>query len=746
MKKILFLLAFASIFSAFGQSGKLQKADNYFSKLAYSYASSIYEELLGSEVESPEMVGKLAVCYYNLNQMSLAQSSFAKMIQTPAATKEHVFLYAHALKQNGKYAESDTWMTKFNDLSASDKRAISFITNPSYLDQIEKQGTHFTISNLASNSPVADFGGYPGNINGTAYFVSSRKKSIPIQNEWSWDSKRFLDLYAASIDQNKDFQSIELITKKVNTRFHEGPLCFSPDGKKVYFTRNNISKGKAKKDQKGIQNLKLYTAEIGVDGKWLNEKELPFNSKDFSVGHPTLSADGKTLYFASDMPGGYGGADLYSVTIKPDGTFDVPKNLGSQFNTEGQEMFPWLNSDGYIFFSSNGHVGLGGLDIFVMIPNKKGEFDKLMNVGMPVNGQNDDFAFAMNSDNLTGYFSSNRPGGKGDDDIYSYLLTKPFKINFSLSGTVTDNRSSEIIPGALIELKDIDGNIIASTIADENGHYNFDLEPEMDYKIEVSKDDYFDNSGKISTVDKDQSSSAINLDLALEKDPGLSLYCLITDKGSGLPLDSVSLKITDEKTGAEFLVVITPETGDVLKAIADKKIGDALNYKIEINREGYLSKTVNYIAKIEKPGVIEVQENIDLTMTKMDIGMDLSKLIDIKPIYFDLGKYVIRPDAALELDKIVKIMNEYPSMVVELGSHTDCRGSIASNATLSDNRAKASASYIQARIANPERIYGKGYGESKLITNCPCEGTVKSTCPETEHQKNRRTEFLIIKM
>lgn len=746
MKKILFILSLIYSFSAFSQSGKLQKADNYFSKLAYSYASTIYEELVGSDVESPEMLGNLAICYYNLNQMLLAETSFAKMIQTPAATKEHVFLYAHALKQNGKYTESDTWMTKFNDLSATDKRAISFIGNQNYLDQIEKEGSHFSISNLASNSPVADFGGYPGSTNGTSYFVSSRKKSIPIQNEWSWDSKRFLDLYCASIDQNKDFQSIELITKKVNTRFHEGPLCFTSDGKTVYFTRNNISKGKAKKDQKGIQNLKLYIAEIGSDGKWINEREFPFNSKDYSVGHPTLSADGRTLYFASDMPGGYGGADLYSVSIKSDGTFDVPKNLGSKFNTEGQEMFPWLNSEGYLFFSSNGHVGLGGLDIFVMIPNKKGEFDKLMNVGMPVNSQNDDFAFTMNNDNLTGYFSSNRQGGKGDDDIYSYTLTKPFKINFTLSGTVTDNKSSEILPGALITLKDLDGNIIASTTADDNGNYSFDLEPEMDYKIEVSKDDYFDNSGSISTINKDQSSSEMKLDLALDKDPGLSLHCLITDKTSGIPLDNVSLKITDEKTGEEFLVAITSETGDVLKAIFDKKLGDAVNYKIEISREGYLSKTVNYIATIDKPGIIEVHEAIDLSLNKPDVGMDLSKLIDIKPIYFDLGKYAIRPDAALELDKIVKIMNEYPTMVVELGSHTDCRGSVASNATLSDNRAKASASYIQARITNPERIYGKGYGESKLITNCPCEGTVKSTCPESEHQKNRRTEFLIIKM
>jgi outer membrane protein OmpA-like peptidoglycan-associated protein len=746
MKKLLFLIGIIASLNTFGQSGKLQKADNYFAKLAYSYASTIYEELLGSEVESPEMLGKLAICYYNLNKMDLAEVSFAKMIQTPAVTKEHIFLYAHALKQNGKYDESDSWMNKFNDLSASDKRAISFISNPSYLDQIEKQGAHFTISNLASNSPVADFGGYPGTIAGTAFFVSSRKKSIPIQNEWSWDSKRFLDLYSASIDQNKDFQSIEPITKKVNTRFHEGPLCFTNDGKTVYFTRNNISKVSAKKDQKGIQNLKLYCADISADGKWINERELPFNSKDYSVGHPTLSADGKTLYFVSDMPGGYGGADLYSVNIKPDGSFDFPKNLGGQFNTEGHEMFPWMNNEGYLFFSSNGHIGLGGLDIFVMIPNKNGEFDKLMNVGMPVNGQNDDFAFTMNSDNLTGYFSSNRSEGKGGDDIYSYTLIKPFKINFTLSGTVTDNNTSEILPGALIELKDKDGNIIAFTNADDKGNYFFELEPEMEYQIAVSKDDYFDNSGMISTLNKDESASEMYLDLALEKDPGLTLHCLITDQKSGLPLDQVYLTITDEITGNKFLEVVTETSGDALKAIFDKKIGDDVKYTIEISREGYLSKTVNYIAKIEKPGVIEVQEAIDLSMTKMDVGMDLSKLIDIKPIYFDLGKYAIRPDAALELDKIVKIMNEYPSMVVELGSHTDCRGSIASNATLSDNRAKASASYIQARITNPERIYGKGYGESKLITNCPCEGTVKSTCPESEHQKNRRTEFLIIKM
>jgi len=746
MKISITILSLFFSLGVFAQSGKLKKADNYYVKLAYAYASTIYEELIGSEVESPEMNGKLAMCYYNLNQMAKAESSFSKMIQTPAATPEYIFYYAHTLKQNGKYAESDLWMNKFHEASKSDVRGVSFINNQSYLDKIEKEGAHFSITHLNSNSTAADFGGYASSINGQFFFVSSRRKTVAIQNEWSWDSKRFLDLYAATVDQNKDFQNIELITKKVNTRFHEGPICFSPDGKVVYFTRNNISKGKLKKDNKGIQNLKLYKATVGADGKWLNETELPFNSKDYSVGHPTLSTDGKTLYFASDMPGGFGGADLYQVTVNNDGSFGKPVNLGKEFNTEGQEMFPWMNTEGFLFFSSNGHIGLGGLDVFVMIPSKKGGFEKLVNAGKPLNSQNDDFAFSMNSDNLTGYFSSNRAGGKGDDDIYSFTLIKPFKINFTLSGAVTDNRTNAILPGALVELKDKDGNVIASTNADENGNYSFELEPEMDYVIAVSKDDYFNNSATISTVGRDQESANIEKDLALEKDPGLALHCLVTDKKSGLPLDQVYLSITDNVTGNKFVEVITEASGDVLKAIVDKKIGENVNYTISISKEGYLSKTVNFASKIDKPGVIEVHETIDLSLSKPDVGMDLSKLIDIKPIYFDLGKYAIRPDAALELDKIVKIMNEYPTMVVELGSHTDCRGSIASNATLSDNRAKASAGYIKARITNPDRIYGKGYGESKLITNCPCEGTVRSTCPESEHQKNRRTEFLIIKM
>jgi len=744
--RILVVSFLVATMTVVGQSGKLKKADNYFQKLSYSYASLLYEELLGSEMDSPKMKSNLAICYYNTGEMKKSEETFSQMINTDVATREDFFYYAQALKQNGKYVDSDLWMEKFNKLAANDARGLSFVNNPTYLEKIEKQGIHFTINNLNCNTPSADFGGYPSTVSKDAYFVSSRRKRVFVQNEWSWNSKRFLDLYKSTIASSSELENVELITKKVNTRFHEGPMCFSPDGKYVYYTRNNIAKGSKRKDQKGIQNLKLYRSTVDSKGNWIKEEVLNFNSKDYSVGHPSVTADGKTLYFASDMPGGFGGADLYKVALNADGSYGKPENLGKLFNTEGQEMFPWMSNDGHLFFSSNGHIGLGGLDIFVMLPNKTGGFDKLMNVGKPVNGQHDDFAFTMNKDNKTGYFSSNREGGKGDDDIYSYVLTKPFKQNLIVEGIVADVQTKEILPGSTIYLKDDKGNVLTTTIADDKGAYSFELEPDKNYMVSASKEKYFEDLANFNTVNLNPDVETIKQDLDLEKDPGLALYCLVTDAKSSAPLEGVKLTIIDKTNGQEFLSTTTTENGDAKKGIADKKINDQITYTIKLEKEGYLTKTVVFSQRIVKPGIINVHEDLDLTMDKLEVGIDLATIIDIKPIYFDLGKYNIRKDAALELDKIVKVMNDYPTMQIELGSHTDCRSSYAFNEKLSDNRAKASAAYIKARIKNPERIYGKGYGEYKLKVDCPCEGAVKSTCTEAEHQQNRRTEFVIIKM
>ena len=430
-----------------------------------------------------------------------------------------------------------------------------------------------------------------------------------------------------------------------------------------------------------------------------------------------------------------------------DGTFGKAENLGAKFNTEGQEMFPWINSKGELFFASNGHIGLGGLDVFIMSVSKNGSFDKLLNVGLPVNSQHDDFAFTMNSDNITGYFSSNRTGGKGDDDIYSYVLTKPFQQQLVVKSIVKDETTGEILPGATVKLVNSKGEVIASAITDEFGGVQFDVEPGEEYTIAVSGvDKYNVKQLAVSTKNLDSDITQVNGNVSLVKEASFSLYCLVTDAKSNLPLEDVKITITNSVTQNEFINRLTPKTGDVEKEIPDVAINDQLSYTIRLEKQGYLTKVVTFNYQLVQTGKINVHETLDLTMDKVDVGLDLTTIIDINPIYFDLGKFTIRADAAIELDKIVKVMNENPGMQIELGSHTDCRGSIASNEKLSDNRAKASADYIKQRISNPERINGKGFGESRLKVDCPCEGSVKSTCSEDEHQQNRRTEFVILKM
>ena len=727
-------------FSSFSQSGKLKKANTYYEKLSYKLAIDNYTDLLNSDLANAELKSKLAHSYYNLNDLINAEKYYAEALKIGNISNEHYFYYAQTLKQLGKYAESDKFMNVFYEKSNSDKRAISFANNRSYLDKIQKEGIHFTISEVQFNSTESDFGGYQFQKMNEVYFISSRRNTL-IKNNWMWNGGKFLDLFIVKNEKN----SLPKLISKISTTFHEGPICFNPDETLVYYTRNNISKGKNRRDQNGIQNLKLYSAKVDASGKWIDEVETSLNSKDYSIGHPAISNNGKTIYFASDMPGGFGGADLYMADLNSDGSIGKPINLGKDVNTEAQEMFPWISPDGLLFFSSNGHIGLGGLDVFVMSIEKDGKtFGNLTNVGKPVNSQNDDFAMTFNKDGKTGYFSSNRAGGKGDDDIYSFQLAKPFVFKIELKGTVLDQNSKQILAGSTVNLMDSKGNVIATVVSDDKGNFNFDVLPNMDYTIVAQNKDYTENKISINTTTP--SGNSMKADIELVKTPQIGLIGAINDNKTGQLIDGVSVKITDNTTGEIIFEGLTSAKGDFVKELTKNKVNDQLNYKITLSKQGYLTKTVDFKHKIEKPGLVNLNEKLDVSLGKVEIGADLANLIDIKPIYFDLGKFAIRKDASIELDKIVKVMNEYPTMQIELGSHTDCRSSMASNMKLSDNRAKASAEYIKKRISNPQRIYGKGYGESRLKINCPCEGTVKSNCSEEEHQKNRRTEFIIIKM
>lgn len=726
------ILAISLTLAVVGQGGKLKKADNYFERLSYAYAAEMYEQVLGSEFDSPAMQGRLAFSYFKMGETQKSIDTYAGMINSSQATVEDYYNYAYVLKLVGKYSESDKWMNKYATDASTDKRSQLYLANKNYKSKIEDMAPFFAIKNWDLNSKHSDFGGYYSLAMDEVYFVTARRNRAFVKNEWAWDANRFLDLFKVEVNQENEFGKPKQVSK-LNTKFHEGPMAFSPDGKYVYYTRNNVASGKKRRDGDKIQNLKLYYAEINEKGKYIKEKEFPYNSKEYSVGHPTITADGKTMYLVSDMSGGFGGADLYKVELKENGEFGEMINLGAEINTEGQEMFPFIDAEGRLFFSTNGHPGLGGLDVFVAILTEEGVVQNIHNLGLPINSKGDDFAFTMSKDFKKGFISSNREGGQGGDDIYLVESIRPLTFGVTIKGK-TKNKEGEMIPFASVDLKDEDGNVIATVTSNENGEYSFAAEYKKNYALTGNKEEYFEGNNKANTFTDE---NVVYVDVVLEKDPGISLLVIITDAKTGAFLEAVQVSLTDnllDRTRND----LTPASGELIQPLYSKRIDDRGSYNIVLQKEGYFTKTVTHNIHFTEPGQYRIEEALDPMVE------DLAEMIQINPINFDLNKYNIRPDAAIELDKIVEIMNKYPNMIIELGAHTDCRASKAYNMRLSDNRAKASAEYIRKGITDPDRIYGKGYGESRLLNHCECEGTKIVPCSEEEHAVNRRTEFRVI--
>ena len=736
-----FLIIAGFTLTAFSQSVKLKKADKLYDLLAYKSAADTYEELVAKNQATDHVYKRMADCYNKIGYYEKAEKSYKVLYDQNKLDPEETYAYSQILKANGKDSLAELVLDKFNNIKSTDSRAKEFISKKTEFYKIKNSPPFFTVRAIQGNSVEADFSAtyYKNKV----VFVSNRVHSLQNVRLHSLNDKPFLDLFIANNDSFQNFTQIQKFDASINSKFHEGPSCFTKDGNTIYFTRNNYFKGKYRKSKSGINMLELFKS-TNKNGKWVTEK-LSIDNDEYSVGHPTLSADEKTLYFASDMPGGKGGTDIWKCTINADGSLGTPENLGDIVNTEGNELFPFMSNDGTLFFSSNGHLGFGELDVFAALIEKDNTFNKVMNLGVQVNSGKDDFGFILDKDNKFGYLSSNRDGGLGDDDIYAISAIRPLKQNYIVKGIAYEKGTNQPLINTKIEFKDKSGNIISTITTDATGKYQFEVEQSKEYAIEGSKETYFNGSNAFNTNEMGDKNELVK-DVYLEKDPGFSLYALITDAKSKNPLENVKVKIIDLITNTPFAEFTTPGTGDFNKALQNIKLGDKLSFSIQLERKGYLNKSVTFNKTINQRGQVKIHEEMDLTMNKLEVGADLAKMIDIKPIYFDLGKYNIRPDAAVELEKIVKVMNEYPTMFIELGSHTDCRSSYESNMKLSDNRAKSSAEYIKQKITNPERISGKGYGETKLINGCACEGAVKSKCTEAEHQANRRTEFIILKI
>lgn len=650
-KKILYAIMLSFFFfKAAAQQALLDKAEKEYNNYAYADAIEIYEKLAAKGVEDQKMFQRLGNAYYFNAELPKAAIWYDRLFAVnPQQEPEYLYRYSQSLKSAGDYAKADKVLEDFNKKSNTDSRGILFQYNRNYLEQIKMNSGRFEIAAAQINSESSEFGS--AFLDNSLVFSSARRIENKEGKTFKWTNKNFTNLYIAPINANGNTGSPVLLNKEINSKFNESTPVFTKDGKTMYFTRNNYLDGRRGKDDKKITLLKLYKASL-IDGKWTNIVELPFNSDKYSTAHPALSLDEKKLYFASDMPGTFGQSDLFSVLINADGSYGRPENLGPQINTEGRETFPFISADNELYFATDGRPGLGGLDIVVSKINEKGIFDEVQNIGEPVNTKYDDFAFIINSSTRRGYFSSNRKGGMGSDDIYSFTETRKLVCERTLAGAILDIRTNEPIEGASVTLRDENNQVIGTAETDKSGNYSFKVNCGKKYSVRVERKMY--------------------------------------------PLKESAIVIASA-----------------------------------------LSNKLDFALEKEKIAAIAIPE-----IKAVKVGTDLAKTLNISMIYFDLGKWNITDQAAAELEKIAVVMQEYPSMKIDIRSHTDSRSSAKSNMVLSDKRAKSIMAWLIAKGIAVDRLKGKGYGESRLLNRC--KDGIK--CSEEEHLRNRRSEFLILSM
>ncbi len=706
MKKLLVIIFVFSIQFINAQDQELIRAKKFFDRTYYSQAVILYQKL-ADERPSQEVIKNLADSYFYTNDLVKAQRYYRLLVKNYNSNldREYYFRYAQTLKATNSYDDANEALKEYYAKSSNTEDLANFEKDLKTLENVTAIGKRFEIKNLALNTPNSEFGAVE--YNGNLVFAGVKLKPGLFDKKFKWDNAAYLNLVTVPLKNINSADSIvHYFAKELKTGMHESNAVFTKDGKTMYFTRNNSKNGTKKRDDKKVSNLQIFKAEL-VEGKWTNITSLPFNSPNYSVEHPALSADEKVLYFASDMPGSFGSFDIYSVNINK-GAFDTPKNLGPLVNTDKREQFPFVSADNKLYFSSNGHLGYGSLDIFVSEINGN-EYSKPVNVGLPVNSNLDDFAFNMNVDTKEGYFASNREGGKGNDDIYQFKEIKDLIVEDCkqfIAGIITDIDTKLALENATVILQDSDNKTLNTIITSADGKFSFTVACEASYKVSASKEKYINES---VTLTLDKTRDAVN--------------------DASLALKSLEVIKLEEKEKAEKKrqqqIIIEEETKKKTELAA-----------IELKKKEKKAKEAE-IAAAEVKKNERVKEILE---KEKDVLRDKDRLIiKTDPIYFDYDLWYIRKESKIILGRVVELMRKYPGMVIEIGSHTDSRGSVRYNADLSQKRANSTREFIIQSGIDAKRVSAKGYGESVPVIKCKTD----DACSEEEHELNRRSEFVI---
>jgi outer membrane protein OmpA-like peptidoglycan-associated protein len=722
MKRIvLLILPTLVVATSFAQSTNVRtllhknnyKADYLYDRFGYRNALEIYLRQFEHNPKDVHIRERIASCYLKLRDPVSSELWYKPLVTEPGVPSRILFDYAEVLSMNGKYDDSRQWFAEYLKLKPDDKVAGSKLEFLKNIGKYTNDDGRFTLSTFDLNTRYSEFGASVFR-NGIV-FVSSRETNQFIKRkpfDGLSQDESFFNLYYAEKDEIGDwYKFTPFYTSGSRTNYHEGPLVFYDRSRSAAFTRSNAVNGKALYDQSGKVNLEICFASLSENGSLVDVVPFKFNSDRYSNAHPSFSRDGSTMYFASTMPSGFGGSDVYYSTFS-EGQWSEPVNVGDAVNTAGNESFPYIANDTTLYFSSNGHGSLGGLDIYVSY-KRQGKFTIPVNPGAPLNTRFDDFSFVCDSLGRSGFLASNEAGGKGQDDIYHFTLT-----SYLLPGVVHE-RNGRPIAQAKVSVSDSNGTLIASATTGDDGSFRFVLPFDKDYVIKSEKSG-FEAVGSLSCSTHGKPLASETFELLLEKRNLISRGRIFSNETqSVLPGVTVVLR---NVTDAAMDSVVVNEDGEYHFLVSpDKK------YLVEASKAGYI---LNGFA-LDTKGIAEGELLNDIVLEQI--------YVDKQVILFDYDRASLTKESATLLDRIVGALKEHPHTTLNVGTHSDARGTSEYNIKLSQKRSEAVRNYLVRSGISESRIQSKWFGEQLVINKCS-DGVI---CPEEEHSRNRRAELKV---
>lgn len=692
-----------------------KKADFFYDQKAWHNALELYLHITDKDPNDVHARIRIADCYSRLNDPVAAEEYYAQLLKENNLPPEAKYEYAETLLKVNSYGEAKNWYQEYAKEVPADplpKNKIEFID---HLQHYLRDSTLTRVVPASINSKHSDFG--PQYFKNGLVFVSSRNEDLFIKRHAvdSQDKEEaFLNLFYSKLDGDAVFGPVKLFgSSNLKSTYNDGPITFYDGYTKAVFTRNNTAGGRHAYDSSGRMNLELFFADVEPSGKMKNIRPFPYNHVNYSVAQASLTRNGSVIYFASDMPGGMGGTDIYYCR-NMNGIWSEPTNAGPMVNTAGDEYYPFIQNDSTLFFSSNGRGGLGGLDIY-LANRRRGKFREAINLGYPLNSSRDDFSMVTDSTGKIGYFASNRPGGEGLDDIYVFKAD-----HYTAMGQFKESPGlTNAVPHVSIYVKDEDGNVISSTQSDSQGYFRLDLPLEENYSIWAKKEGYdvLEDIG-YSTKGRDFGVDSIMFPM-WKQDLYVKGKIYSKESQSYLPGAVVVLSnLTDNKIDS----VTVNENGEYAGLVYPNK-----KYKVEVHMPGFIPDGYN----LNTDGLYKGNLLNDVVVEEI--------YIEKSTINFDFNKMDLNPESSKEINKIVRTLLKFPRTTLIIRAHADSRGSAQYNQQVSDRRAQAVVQYMLGKGVPRNRMDAKGFGEELVLNRCS-DGV---ECSEEEHSKNRRAELKI---